>query len=241
LTTEPERPWDFQLYMWSRTRQKILERHAFYVQQVKERVLSRFQDIEAEAKAHADIEYEHFASLPAPDDIDMSDLAEAAYDRGLQFYFLLHDLKKQMALGALAGMYHQWEKELREFIERELANDMRRDRAAEIAWGPPVPEVFNILEQFKWNFRRSVFFLPIDACRLIVNVYKHGKGPSLEKLAASYPGYLSDPVPLDQRGSAFTELLDHEWLSISEVQFDEIAAAIRQFWEEFPERLFLKC
>ena len=76
---------------------------------------------------------------------------------------------------------------------------------------------------------------------LIVNVYKHGKGSSLEKLAASYPGYLSDPLALaGQKFTFLTRAPDHEWLAVSEVQFDELAAALRNFLEIFPERGFLK-
>jgi hypothetical protein len=34
--------------------------------------------------------------------------------------------------------------------------------------------------------------------------------------------------------------IGHEWLALSENQFDNIAQAIEMFWKEFPERLFLK-
>jgi hypothetical protein len=61
---------------------------------------------------------------------------------------------------------------------------------------------------------------------------------SLDELAKYHPEYLHHPL-----GSASSTLVsapDHEWLEVSETQFDEIATAIRSFWEVFPERLFLK-
>jgi hypothetical protein len=96
------------------------------------------------------------------------------------------------------------------------------------------------LKEFGWDCKSCSFFAQIEKCALIVNVYKHGKGSSLKKLAKAYPTcFRGDPLakirPL--RDETF---LDHEWVEISEPDFDEIAAAFRLFWEAFPERLFLR-
>jgi hypothetical protein len=80
-----------QLYMWSGTRRRIIDRHNFYVEQVRTKVLAQFRNIEAEAEAYVDNQYNELASLPAREDIDMSELAEFANDRGQEFYGLLHD------------------------------------------------------------------------------------------------------------------------------------------------------
>lgn len=37
------------------------------------------------------------------------------------------------------------------------------------------------------------YFPKLDACRLVVNVYKHGKGTALNQLRSRYPEYLADP------------------------------------------------
>ena len=36
------------------------------------------------------------------------------------------------------------------------------------------------------------------------------------------------------------DYLDYEWLSLSDEQFDGLAAGIKEFWAAFPERLFLQ-
>jgi hypothetical protein len=68
-------------------------------------------------------------------------------------------------------------------------------------------------------------------------VHKHGKGQSLNELAASYPQYLRKPFGGLPIGSIMS--LDHEWLELSDSQFDDIATALREFWVSFPERLFM--
>jgi len=228
-----------QLYMWIGVRRRILRRHDFYVAQIRARVLSQFQDIEGEATRYADEEYDRLGSLPGDENSDMAVVAEIAHDRGLEFYMLLADLRKQTLLGALAGLYHQWDKDLRDFVEKELTHSIVRETAKKIAWAANVAKVFELLEQFGWNCRACPFFPAIDACRLIVNVYKHGKGHSLEDLARTYPEYLEESPGFDSTQAAFpTRSLDHEKLTVSQAQFEQIAGALRKFWEEFPERLF---
>jgi len=109
------------------------------------------------------------------------------------FYNLLSDLRKQMMLAALAGLYHQWGKDLREFIGHELVHDPGREVAAKLAWTSGIATVLQMLEKFGWACRAQQFFAPIDACRLVVNVYKHGKGQSLDELITRYPRYLKQP------------------------------------------------
>jgi hypothetical protein len=229
-----------QLYMWSETRRRIIDRHNFYAAQVVAKVLAQFRDIETEAKAYAERQYNELASVPAHEDVDGSELAELANDRGQQLYGLLHDLKQQMILGAAAGMFHQWDKDLRTFAERELTHNFARQDAEDVAWKQGGGSMFELLEQFGWNCRAAWFYPKIHACRLVVNVYKHGKGASLTDLAKLYPEYVNNPYPMDAHEFTFAEnLLRHEWLTVSVDHFDEFAGALRGFWQEFPERLFL--
>ena len=110
-----------------------------------------------------------------------------------------------------------------------------------VAWKDPITNVFDLLTEFGWTVRSEPFFALIDACCLIVNVYKHGKGRSLEELNRDYLRYLRylrDPfgpgVPV-----FIKDYLDHKLLTVSEGHFMEIADALRAFWVTFPERLYL--
>ncbi len=223
-----------QLYMWGRLRQIILEKHDFYLEQVKARVLSRFDDIEGEAEKFVQTTYEQLGSRPGDMDTDISQLAEAAHEMGLERYILLYGLKKHMILGSLAGLYHQWDKELRDFVEHELRHHASLEEATKAAWKPE--PAIKVLDGFDWDYRSLSFFPKIDASRLVVNVYKHGKGTSLDQLVERYPQYLDSDFYGEARG-VLKPHVDHEWVSLSEGQLDELAGGLREFWLEMPKRV----
>lgn len=228
-----------QLYMWSGTRALIMARHDFFVQQVREKVLAQFADIEGDTDRYLAAELDRLRPIFDDGVRDEADAAEAAMAQAEGFYSALSDLREEMILGALAGLYHQWEKDLRDFLERELLHYVGRDVTLKEVWRPPMSKVFDLLAEFGWDCAVEPFFADVDACRVVVNVHKHGKGNSLTELAEKYPEFLAQPVvsPLPK---AAAEFLDHEWLRVTEAQFDRLAAALRAFWVAFPERSFPK-
>jgi hypothetical protein len=217
----------------------LLRRHDFFVTQAKSRLLAQFSDIAGEAERYADAEYERLGAMPGDGSMDMSDIANMAIERAQVYFCDLDDLAKQTTLSTLAAMYHQWEKTLRDLNERELARFMGRDAATKIAWHTNIGELYSGLALFGWDCRKEAFFPLIDACRLIVNVYKHGKGPSLTELAQKYPQYLRHPFALADGSipGVFVQYWDHEWLSVTTAQFDEISDAFRSFWNSIPHDL----
>jgi hypothetical protein len=228
-----------QLYLPAEMKRCIFEEHDFYVAQINQRVIAQFQNLEKDADHHAEAEYKRMSARYGHEDADPAAFAEAAHDNAIGFYTMLSELKQQVILGALAGLYHRWEKGLRGFIERELAHDFVQEDADKAAWSGPINDVFGILEQFGWDIRAQPFFPAIDVCRLVVNVYKHGQGPSCTELNKKYPQYLPDPI-----GSILPtkrpRRISHEWLALTEQEFAEIAKGLCAFWEAFPERLYLK-
>lgn len=116
-----------QLYMWHGIRRRLLQRHDFYVAEVRRRVIKQFSDVEGEAERFGGLEYERLSSEPSDELNDPYDalavIAEEATDRAEYLYDLLSDLKKQTFLGALAGLYHQWDEDLCHFVERELRHN----------------------------------------------------------------------------------------------------------------------
>lgn len=226
-----------QLHMTFGWRYRLIKQHDFFVQQMRDRILARFSNIEAEAEKYGEDEYERIGNSPASeyDFRDMADVAETANENAVEFYSLLDDLRKQATLSAIAGMYHQWEKELRKFLELEMRHYFKADAVIKLAWVKDVRNLFDILKEFGWDCTALAFFTKIDACRLVVNVYKHGKGRSLNELNDKFPQYLNNPM---RDFKIFDGHLDHEWLEVSDQQVSEFASAIREFWTTFPELLY---
>lgn len=233
---------ELQLYMWSGIREAALRRHDFYLEQAKRRLVGQFEDIDGEATQFADDLFERYASSPGDDEGDLGGFAEQATEAGYEHYDQLVTLRNNVILSTLAGLYHQWEKELRAFIEHELKRDVQ-PKTIEDIWRRNISDIFELLSQFGWKVEDEPFFKMLDACRLVVNAYKHGKGQAMVQLYHKHPKYLRGLYPgvHDILPKEFVELehIEHDWLALTEEQMDELAASIRQFWGAFPERLFL--
>ena len=74
-----------QLYMWHGIRRRLLQRHDFYVAEVRRRVIKQFSDVEGEAERFGGLEYERLSSEPSDELNDPYDalavIAEEATDR----------------------------------------------------------------------------------------------------------------------------------------------------------------
>lgn len=227
------RSLELQMYDYIRT--VIVERHMFFVREAKNRLLNQFDDIEGEADRYREEAWQ--AAMRAPyygDDPDMDSIAEAVTDNAVSHYMLLDDMRKQVRLSTTAAMFHQWDKELREYLGNELYHDLDRDWIKKHIWNGKTVDLFDLFEQFGWSVKAQPFYPLIDACNLIVNVYKHGKGAALNRLHNDYPQYLSKLGFKSWTGTLF---LDHKWLEVTDADFDTIAGAFETFWREMPERL----
>lgn len=232
--------WDLQLYYHSATRDMFVEKHRFYAEQVRERLLSQFNDLEGDADRYLAKKMDELSSLPSAGYEDDSHIPEMAYDASISHYSQLADLKKQVLLGSLAGMYHQWDKDLREHLDRELSHYTDKAWIAKHVWRPEAIKMLDILTEFGWEVKNQPFFDLIQACHIVVNVYKHGKGTSLQLLHTQYPKYLPDPLALNGYSWGGEDFIDYQWLHVTNEDFEEFAQAMDDFWITMPERLFFK-
>ncbi len=230
---------DYALFqMWRPFREWLIRRHHFYVEQARKRLFSQFEDVEAEANKAADEWLEQAGARFDPDRHDPADFYEAANDVELEFYQLLSDMREQIRLSVTAGMFHEWDKQLRDWLVREIGHWHSGDNTKLKVWSAKFNQIVDLLESFGWKVRSASYFRALDACRLVVNVYKHGEGKSLADLSQSYPEYLYDP--LREVGGELTgsEYCDHSKLRVSDKQFQVFSDAIVAFWKDVPEKIF---
>lgn len=202
----------------------IIEPHKFYVIQARQRLIAQFNDISREADEVMQAHYEMLGRHFDPERDDPADSAEAAHNEGISHYIALDEMRNTIILALTAGMFHQFDKTLREKMVREF----RQWQPAAIdglIWNVEFPLLIDLLEWAGVQIKAKPFYEKLSACQLLVNVYKHGKGRSHRELAKKhleyYPSALSNPRP--------------EGLKVSEVQFVEISDAITEFWQNFPE------
>ncbi len=208
-------------------KERVLARHDFFMDQVKSRVFDNFSNLEADADDAASEAWEKFMSQPSDGESDPGDFADVALEAGIDFYEYGMKLKRQVTLASLATLYHEWDKQVRSHLERELCRWGYHTAKEGELWKVHISDVLAFLETQGWGIRNSEWYELLDACRLIVNVYKHGKGPSLDELKKRFPQYLKSGVHVLEP--------DYESLDITEQEFDELGGAVRQFWKEFPQ------
>ena len=230
---------DFTLFqMWEPFRRSLIKGHLFYVEQARKRLLSQFEDIEADADRAAEEWLEQNGQHFDPDRHDPGDFYEAANDVGIEFYGLLSGMRAQTRLSVVAGMFHEWKKQLRDWIAREIQHWHHGENATQKVWSADFHQIADLLESLGYKILSADYFRTLDACRLVVNVYKHGEGKSLADLKQNYPEYLDDPFK--GAGGAFsgTEYRDHTHLKVSDEQFQAFSDAIVAFWHDVPENVF---
>lgn len=224
--------------MWDERRRSLVRRHEFYVAEARKRLLSQFENMEAEADEAAEKWLEESGQNFDPDRHDPGDFYEQAGEVGIEFYGLLEEMRGNTRLSVVAGMFHEWDKHLRGWLAREIERSIPGGNAAAKIWAANFDQIIDLLESLGWSLRGSDFFGKLDACRLVVNVYKHGRGTSLDDLKARFPEYLADPY--SGAGGAFSNIRyrDHTHLKVSDEQLQEFSDAIVAFWLTVPEDIY---
>jgi len=230
---------DYVLFkMWEPFRQSLIKGHLFYVEQAQKRLLTQFADMESDSDRAAEEWLEQSGKFFDPDRHDPGDFYEEAYDVGIEFYGLLSDMREQTRLSVVAGMFHEWDKQLRDWLVCEIQHWHRGDSVASKVWSADFGQIASLLESLGWDVRSKDYFRMLDACRLVVNVYKRGKGKSLDDLRENFPEYLDDPLKDFGATNSSAGHLDHTHLKVNDAQFQEFSDAILAFWRDVPENVF---
>jgi hypothetical protein len=210
------------LQMWGPTRDHLVANHEFYVAEAKRRLLDQFDDdaMKADADAHAD---QWLAERPFnPERDDPGDGYEQAYDESI-------------SLSIIAGMFHEWEKQLRDWLGTELGHHGLGKHPHDAVWKAPIEDLFELFEICGWPVRDRPYFSDLNLCRLVTNVYKHGNGPSFDELKDLAPDLAGKAGDLP---AFFVSALDYSSLSVVDTDLARFAEAITAFWRDVPENIF---
>lgn len=227
--------------MWEPFRQSLITGHLFYVEQAQKRLLTQFSDMEKEADKASEEWLEKYSQYFNPDFHDEGSFQEHARDVGIEFYQLLSDMRKTTGLSIVAGIYHEWDKQVRQWIHDQICHWHQGPEVLNEVWRVDVGKLFDLMESLGWKIRDQNFFQKLNACRLVVNVYKHGNGASFEQLKSIYPEYIIDPLEgaIDRsfERELGIEYLTYEHLCVSEEQLQDFSNAIVKFWKDVPENI----
>ena len=214
-------------------RHTFIKGHRFYLEQAKARLLSTFANIEQEADDVAEAYWQVPGAFFDPDVHDEAMHAEDAQNEGITFYELLSEMHERTRLSVVAGMYHQWDKEWRRFLVRQLRwpGLVPGPRTRRSLWTLDSTEIEALLRGLGLEVWAFPNFARLDAMRLVVNVFKHGEGKSLDDLRLTYPEF----VPA-VNGWVPTHPDDTD-MKVTDAHLDEFATAIESFWTSLPAEL----
>lgn len=216
-------------------REDAVAERRFYIEQAKQRLLSQFGNISVEAdqaeQEHWDVSGRSFN----PDFDDEGSLAEAARDHGVSFYQLLTEMHDRTRLSVVAGMYHHWDKRFRRFLVREMKRCglVLGEYTQRALWKMDGAKLEQFLLALGLDVRAFPQFDRLDAMRLVVNVFKHGEGKSLDDLRQRYPEF----VPLS--GPFAPSRPDDTDMIVTDAHVEEFADAIEVFWRSVPNELLV--
>lgn len=226
--------------MWGPYRQHLIAEHRFYVEQARKRLLAQFDNIHEEAEQAEKEFLDSMSQYFDPERHDPADFYEAAHDKSIEFYQLLSDMRDRTRLSVIAGMYHEWDKKLREWMAQEIPHWCASAGVIKALWQQDIAKVFNLLADFGWDVRTSLAsYDRLNAMRLVVNVFKHGDGGSFDELKQSYPEYLHHALAEEAGDMICSDWLDHTFITVTDAHVEEFSTAILAFWQAVPENLFI--
>ena len=216
-------------------REYLIEKHHFFVNESRARLLTQFDDVSAEADAFAERWATEHSHLFDPESDDPDDLEERAWEESIGFYGMLDDLHAEVRLAIIAGMFHGWDKDLRDWIVTQIRHwHSGKGVPAEI-WKASFPRLMEFLSCFGWDVDVLPCHRGLDRCRLVVNVYKHGEGQALESLKDHHSDLIAaDLLNATSNRSLAQRILGYRQLKVTDSHLDEFSNAIVDFWAAMP-------
>ncbi len=220
-------------------REDLIDRQKFYIEVAKNRLLAQFPNIQEEAEKYANEQFNEARQRIDPEKFDDDNAAEWAQELGEERYLILDDIVKMTQLSVIAGMYHEWEKQLRDWMARELPHHYAAQGYGDMIWEATIHTTVKFLEACDWPIKKTSYYKSLDRCRLIVNVYKHGNGDSFENIRKKHPEFIKSAFNHEHR-SLELKSADYTNLVVTEEHIDEFSNAIIEFWKNVPENIYEK-
>ena len=225
-----------ELTYWRR--KYLFERHDFFIAQVFQRFVPLLDNnyINREALSVVEPSWENRDENWVPEFDDVGKLVDGVEDLGFSSHWeLLHEVQQNFLLSSATTLFHGFEKQIRMWLVDEIVRWNRGENVQAAIWITSFGEILNLLKAIGFDVRLQEYFPDLDACRLVVNVHKHGRGPSLDEVQRKYPKFLVEAGPTDDTTNTEVHWQDHTHLRVTSDDLLQFASAVRRFWEEVPE------
>lgn len=207
---------------------------------VNDKVLPAFANIDREAEELEQELYERLLNMPANDNnADINDIAESAQSRAIDYYCTMEGMKKGIICLFTSGLYHLFEQQLFFFYRKEILSPQEENEISLMTG----KELNKRLKAKGLDIKSFKSFSKIDIIRLINDVVKHAEGSASRQLRERKPEYFRVEGNLFGLGKSFPvniqifQPLIGKDLTIPLDDFNEYCVQIKEFWNEFCEKL----
>lgn len=223
------------LYYCQWTKQAALEATKAYSEGFSLRVIPTFDNIELEAEKATQEHWDNSMQSTAyeGDYYDHGDFAEAAEDAGIQMYENLSFVRQQLIGLSIAGLYHLWERTLKQFIAKEFRHYYHDEQIFKDLAKENFEGVVKLLQQFGYDLTKELYYNKLNELRLITNTIKHGEGRACDDLIKIAPNLFDDFLKTFEISPAAEDLI------LSPEDFRIYTDAITKFWMMLPQRMTL--
>lgn len=203
----------------------------------KQRVLPSFDNLSQEADQVANKAWDRLGSY-ATENTDPADLADRAFEKGLDFYQTMTEMAQGIRNLFAVGLYHLFEQQVLYFHRSELLGFQEEND----------PKLFKTKEAFE---RLATHGIHIDQFRswrriwelqTLANAIKHADGVSCEALKKLRPDLFCHPEARELGapylpGLKVLQPLAGEAIYVTGEAFDEYVTTVKGFWGEWAEAL----
>jgi hypothetical protein len=199
----------------------------------KNKIFPVFLDIEKDADEHRDKKFYEIGLTCFEDSIDECTASEKAQEAGFEYYELLSAGRRNLLLSWHMMLYHFWEQQVREYLCREMEHTYTFNVSN---FCTSISDIKKIFLMYCLNIEKLDGWNKINELNLICNAIKHGDGPSLRKLFELNPNLFSKYIYKYD----LLNPLHNNALELSLETLDYYKNSLIDFWEQIPERSYLK-
>ena len=231
----------FNVRFWDRfIRNQLTRQITIFVQNIQDRLLPTFRDIENEAEKVQEQEWDRLCSSYASPDIDPADLAEKARDAGIDYYTMVSGVKQSLLNVSATSLYHLFEQQLLFFLRREILHPSEENNIDLIK----ISIFKERCRQHNIDVEKFSSWQTIEEMRLVANTVKHAEGKSAIDLRKIRPDLFKNPI-LEKYGPKLEGNLGRlymplagEDLYLSIEDLKEYGEAIARFWDEMVSAMY---
>ncbi len=202
-----------------------------------DRLKPTFADITTEADSAAQEYYDDILNRAASDDFDdASSVAEDAIEKGQEKYEMLSLGQYTLTAAWHATLYEFFEQQVRLFLYKEISHDFVIEFEG---FCTSMKAIKECPRDFSFKLESVSSWPVIDELRLLCNVIKHSDGTSAIDLKKRNPRLFKCDLGIDYLKLYRTTLLEIT-LNIDDSTLNHYLAALKEFWNEIPERNLFK-